>query len=317
MTHLNRAEIAALTGFATEGVITAARLRTAGVSPGRIAARCRPGGPWQRLLPGVIMLGAGAPTRRQRLRAIVAWLGPEAVITGVDALRAHGAELPIPRSVHLLVAAHRRVMPDELMVLQRTTRLPEPLPRDGLPFAPPARAVLDAARRETDPDRLHQLLRLPLYWGLCTTAELRTELDAGNQRGSSAVRDILRHLELRCDTFAHGMARRLLRQAPLPPPSWNVTVCDVRGRPIGIADAWWDEIGLAWQFGAPEDRRTKPSLNHLALTAAGVAVVRCTTDQLRNESGLVTRELVSAFTDAARRARPKVLGLEDPTGVAA
>jgi hypothetical protein len=319
MTHLKRADTTALTSVATDGVITAARLRAAGLSPGSIAARCRPGGPWQRLRPGVILLGAGAPTRKQILRGAVAWLGHEAVITGVDALRAHGAELPTPRSVHLLVAAQRRVMPDEHMILQRTTRLPTPAHRDGLPFAPPARAALDEARREPDPERLHQLLNLPLYWGLCTPAQLKAELDAGNQRGSSAVREVLRHLEFGCETFAHGMARRLLKEVPLPPPSWNITVCDRHGRPIGVADAWWDEIGLAWQFGAPHNDRSKPRMNHLALTAAGVSVVRCTTDQLRDQLGLVARELVGAFSEAARRARPKVLGLgkEPASGIAA
>jgi hypothetical protein len=319
MPHLKRADLSALTSVATDGVITTARLRAAGLSPGSIASRCRPEGPWQRLRPGVILLGAGAPTRRQILRAAVAWLGHGVVITGADALRAHGAGIPAPSSVHLLVESQRRIMPDEHMILQRTTRLPAPEYRDGLPFAPPARAVLDEARRESDPERLHELLNLPLYWGLCTAEQLKAELDAGNQRGSAAVRDVLRHLEFGCNTFAHGMARRLLNEVPVPPPSWNITVCDLHGRPIGLADAWWDEIGLAWQFGAPHTDRAKPRMNHLALTAAGVSVVRCTTDQLREHSGLVARELVSAFSEAARRARPKVLGLgkESVTGVAA
>jgi hypothetical protein len=309
MAHLKLADISALTGAAVDGVITSAQLREAGLSPGSIAARCRPDGPWRRLMPGVILLGTGAPTRLQRLRAAVAWLGPGAVITGADALRAHGAELAIPSSVHLLMASNRRVMPDEHMVLQRTSRLPAPIYRSGLPYAPPARAALDSARRESHPERLHQLLGLPLYWGLCTVAQLRTELDAGNQRGTSAVRDVLRQLEFGSETYVFGLARKLLRQAPLPPPSWGVTICDLRGRPIGVADAWWDEIGLAWQFGAESADRAKPRMNQLALTAAGVDVVRCTTDQLRSEPGLVTRELVAAFSDAARRRRPKVQAL--------
>jgi hypothetical protein len=314
MNQSNGVDISALREVAADGVITTARLRAAGMSPDRIAARCRPGGPWRRLLPGVIMLGAGAPTRRQRLHATMGRLGPEAVISGVDALLAHGAVLPVPRSVHVLVKAQRRVLPDELMIMEWTTRLPDPVPRDGIPFAPPARATLDVARRETDPDRLRRLLELPLYWGLCTVAQLRAELDAGNQRGSSAVRDVLRHLDAGTETYAHAVARSLLRQTPLPPPSWHVTVCDVRGRPIGVADAWWDEVGVAWQFGATTSGQSKRHLHHLALTAAGVAVVRCTVTQLKEEPTLVRRELVGAFTGAARRARPKVLavGLAGP-----
>jgi hypothetical protein len=257
----------------------------------------------------VILLTAGTPTRRQLLYAVIARLGMDAVITGVDALHAHGVELPVPGRVHVLVAAYRRVLPDEFMVVQRTTRLPDPVRRDGIPFAPPARATLDVARREADPERLRRLLGVPLYWGLCTVEELRAELDSGNQRGSAGVRDTLRHLDVGRDTFAHGMARRLLRQAPLPAPGWNVTVCDARGRPIGVADAWWDEVGLAWQFGTPADGLGRPRLNHLALRAAGVAVVHCTPAQLSEEPGIVIRELVGAFAGAARRTRPKVRAL--------
>lgn len=254
------------------------------------------------------MLGNGTPTRRQLLLAAIARLGPDAVITGVDALLAQGATLPIPRNVQVLVAAHRRVQPDEFMFVQRTTRLPAAVPYEGIPFAPAARATLDVARRETDPARLHRLLSQPLYWGLCTAEELRAELDAGNQRGSSGVRDALRHLNTGSDTFIYGLARRLLGRAPLPTPSWNVTVCDMLGRPIGLADAWWDEIGLAWQFCSRDESQSEPGLNHLALTAAGVAVVRCTTARLTDQPELVTRELVGAFAGAARRPRPKVQG---------
>jgi hypothetical protein len=292
-------------------VITTARLRAAGLSSGRIASRCRPGGPWRRLLPGVVLLGPGAPTRRQQLRAAVAKFGTESVVTGLDALCAHGARHPVPWGIQLLVPLHRRMEPGEFVVTQRTGRMPEPVLIDGIPFAPAARAALDAARREIDPRRIKGLLKLPLYWGLCTKEELCAELDAGNQRGSAAVREVLHELDTASGTFAHAMAREVLDRAPLPPPVWNVTICDLRGRPIAVADAWWGEIGLAWLLSPPGKEVTGHGLTPLALKAAGVVVLCTPAEKLQEAPEEVRREITSAFAEAAQRARPKVQGRRD------
>jgi hypothetical protein len=302
MTHIDPT---ALSVDAPDGVITTARLRASGFSASRIAARCRPGGPWQRLLPGVLLLGAGAPTRRQQIRAAVARFGGEAVVSGADALCALGARHPVGRGIHLLVSPACRMTPGEFVLTQRTGRLPEPVVIDGIPFAPPARATIDAARRELDPRRLRRLLRLPLYWGLCSKSQLCAELEAGNQRGSAAVRSALDHLDTTAGTFAHGVAGELLAQTPVPPPSWDVSVCDTLGRTIAVADAWWDELALAWQFVSG-----KP-LPQLALKAAGVVVVRTTVEDMRTAPDAVRKEIVSAFLKAGKRARPRVQGFRD------
>ena len=89
---------------------------------------------WQRLLPGVVMFSRQLPTRRQRLRAALAWAGPEAVITGVDALRAHGIPLHLPPEVRLLVPVNHRLSVKDFIVVERTTRLPVPFMRDGMSF---------------------------------------------------------------------------------------------------------------------------------------------------------------------------------------
>jgi len=58
------------------------------------------------LLPGVVLLSSSAPTRRQLLRAALAYAGDGAVITGVDAARLnHDLRLPPADEVHLLVPA--------------------------------------------------------------------------------------------------------------------------------------------------------------------------------------------------------------------
>jgi hypothetical protein len=292
----------ALSDSASAGVIDLKRLRSAGVSTRRAARLARPGGPWRRVYPGVFLTKDEPPTRLQLLHAAVARYGPAVVITGADALRAHGVAYPITEDVHLLLPHYRRPGPERGVFTCRTSRLPEPAIIGGLPFASAARAALDLARRETDPAAVERLVTLPLHAGLCDRTDLQAELDAGNQRGSATVRAVLRSIGDH-ETFTHGHALRVLAEAPLPVPQWNVTVCDLRGRRIGTADAWWDHVGLAWRYRAADD---PTDFTHLALTATGTVLVRCTPGQLHETPDDIGRELVRAYTQAARTPRPKV-----------
>ena len=173
------------------GVIRTAELLAAGVTRHAVSLRCRPSGPWQRMLPGVVLMSAGPPSRAQLLRAAVAYAGPYGVITGADALRAQGILVPYPDEVLLLVPATRRLAGRSYLTVERTTRPPDPVWRVGLPVAPVVRAAVDAARHERDPVRLRTLLLAPVTAGACTIAQLRAELAAGNQRGSAAPRAAL------------------------------------------------------------------------------------------------------------------------------
>src|SRR5436305_6047693 len=188
MTATQRTDPLSLSNPGTCEVMNLDQLRRAGVSDRRTRRLCGPGGPWRRLHPGVVLLRNSAPTRQQLLHAVVARYGPQVVITGTDALRAHGVKCPADDEIRLLVPGHCRVTTCEGVSTARTARMPAPVMVDGLPFAPPPRAALDLARSESDPARIRHLLTLPLYWGLCDRAELLAELAAGPQRGSAAVR---------------------------------------------------------------------------------------------------------------------------------
>ncbi|GLY71040.1 hypothetical protein Atai01_76590 [Amycolatopsis taiwanensis] len=307
MVRIKPAELVALRNISTDGVTTSARLRREGASASTIAARCRLGGPWRRLLPGIILLSQGEPTRRQQIRAAVLHTAPDSVVSGLDALRAHGLPIAHSREVRMLVPHTRRILSREFVAVERTSRVPHSVRHDGIPFAPPARAAIDAARQETDPATVGRILSLTIYHGLCTQNDLQTELEAGNQRGTAGVRKILRRLGSMSDTYLHGVARRFLEHVPLPPPTWNMTICDRHARPIGVVAAWWDEVGLGWQFGTRNNGNPAPKMNDLALTAAGVVLVRTSREQLCTNDAGIARELTSAFASAARRRRPNVL----------
>ena len=65
----------------------ARRSRRAGPT---VARRCQDGGPWRRLLPGIVLLGSGPATRQQEITAALMYGGPEALVTGLEACRRHG-----------------------------------------------------------------------------------------------------------------------------------------------------------------------------------------------------------------------------------
>lgn len=172
-----------VTQTATSEVVSTATLREAGLARSTITRRCRPGGPWRRLFPGVVLLADREPTREQLLHATRHRLGAHAVVTGTDALCAHGITTRTAAAARLLVPAEQRVPGDELVAAERTARLPEPVWHRGLPFAPPARATVDAARHEPDGRVLRVLLRAGLYFGACTVEQFRRV-----HRGTTVVR---------------------------------------------------------------------------------------------------------------------------------
>ena len=313
MTPTSRPDLAALADTVPDGVVRAAELRANGVSGSAIAARCGPGGPWQRLLPGVLLLAGSEPSRRQRLRAALVYAGDGAAITGLDAASLdHDLGVRVGPEVHVLVPTARRAPTFGNLVVERTTRMPVPIERDGLRYAPVPRAVLDAARRERDAVRLRALLSGPVRHGLCGVAELRAELDAGNQQGSAAPRAALRAVSDGVVSLTEGLARRVARGALLPPPRWNVPIRDVTGALIGVVDAWWDEVALGWEAGAQHFRLgPQCSCRDAQLTAAGVIVLRTLPELLRKDPDGVRRDLVQAFHRAANRVRPPVHGLSD------
>jgi len=148
-----------------DGVIRTAELRAAGCDSYAVAARCRPSGPWQRVLPGVVLIEhRPADPAGSGLRAAVAYVGRGPGHQWRRCL-AESREFPVPGGVDvlMLVSADRRLsgrfLPD------RGTHHPAagPVWLAGLPLAPvaagdhrrcPARArPLPAANPDPGADR--------------------------------------------------------------------------------------------------------------------------------------------------------------------
>jgi hypothetical protein len=150
-------------------VITARGLVQLGVPESTVYRRARNGGPWQRLLPGVLLLSNGTPSTQQLVTAALLYSGPDSMLTGMLACRRHGVRRgPTPPfQVHVLVPHARQLRSTGFVLVERTRRLPDPVGDDGVPLAPPARACIDTARRLSDPREVTELLGDAVQRGLC------------------------------------------------------------------------------------------------------------------------------------------------------
>lgn len=298
---------------ARHDVIAARTLVAIGVPESTVYERCRDGGPWQRLLPGIVLLNTGTPTPEQLVAAALLHAGPESMISGLEACRRHGVRRgPTPgRSLQLLVPHTRQVRNNSFVLVERSTRLPRPVVRGGVPLAPVARAVVDAARRLRSEREITELISDAVQRGLCTVAQLAAELAMCAPRGSATPRRVLRGVSAGARSAAERDAQKLWRRSGLPEPWWNAAVHDSGGRLLGIADAWWDDVALAWEINSyawhlsPADY-ARETAKDARFTAAGVAVLPTLPTRLTRDGNAVLAELRGAHTHAASRPRPAV-----------
>ncbi|GAA1842059.1 hypothetical protein GCM10009836_21780 [Pseudonocardia ailaonensis] len=297
-------------------VVRATDLQDMGVPRRTIHQRCRPGGPWRALLPGVLLLRNGPPTRDDHRRAALLYAGDTALLTGLDALELAGLRrIPtVAGPVHLLIPSDRRRLGAGRVLAERTERLPDARGSRLLPVAPVARAALDFCRRCRERDTVRAILAEVVQSGRATPAELRSELDAGSGRGSALPRTVLREIADGVRSVAEAKARELLGRCRLPDPLWNPQLVDERGTHVATPDAWFDEVGLAWEidsrefhFDAADYERTVE--RHTRMTAAGIIVVHSLPQTLRRRGAEVVEELRQAYAHAARRPRPPVIAL--------
>lgn len=306
-------DIDSLADLFVDRVATAPELIHIGLSSNSIYARCRPGGPWQRLLPGVLLLANSTPTRTELARAAVRLTAPNSVLTGNDALKLHGLRAAQPGGpVHVLVPAGRQVRSDAAVRVERTTRMPKPVLRKKFLAAPVTRAVLDTARSLTSIDQARAVMAESVQRGLTTPNALASELADGSQRGSALPRKVLHELHQGVHSVAESWGYRVIAKSDLPMPEWNVRLLTADGALLGIADAWWDSVGLAWEIDSYEFHLSPADYSdtltrNARMTGAGLVVVHTVPNRIRREPKSVLTELRNAYGHAAARSRPPVI----------
>lgn len=200
-------------------VYRVSELTKLGISQSTAYRWARADGPWTRLAPGIVLVAPGPATVRDRIDAALLRAGPHAMLTGLHAARLHGLKSP-PESadIHVLIPHRQKVQSYAGTRFERTTRLPKPVFIDGIPVAPPVRAVMDGARTFMSAALTQQILFEAIKAeNLCRFEELVTEMEHGSRRGTAVPRATLRAYKSGLEP-PRDLLRVALSPATGPPP---------------------------------------------------------------------------------------------------
>lgn len=245
-------DLLARTLAAQEQVITRRQALTCGIPRNTVGHWCRPGGKWQKLLPGVYLTVTGKPTREQRLVAAVLYAGPQAVITGPAALRLHRLRAPGPDIVDVLVPHAAKRQSAEFVRIHRSVRRPRVYRTGMIRFCHAARAVADTARILASLDDVKAVVAEAVQKQACSIAELGLELDNGPSRDSARLRAALTSVRAGTRSVAEDRFRERIMKSDLPAPRYNVFLRAADGTDIGEVDAWWADAGVSVEIDSQE-----------------------------------------------------------------
>jgi hypothetical protein len=316
-------------------VLTAAQLKSHGVSSAEMNEQCRTGGPWQQILPGVFLLHPGPPTGEERLHAVLMYAsrertpgvpsqpnagaghGPaytEAMITGLAALTLHGFSATPPLmsldTIEVLVPRLRRLRSTGCARILRTPALPTPQQVTGVPVAPVPRALADAVAELTDADAVRRLLTEAVRGRHCEPASVVRELTQAKLLSRPHVVNAVESLLAEGRAIAEDRLYEMVRSCGLPEPVWNVDLCLPGGPHLGGLDAYWPEQAVAVELDTRAPRQghrqdddaqwSEYARKREHLERLGITVVHITPKKLRDameQQAAVVRTALMASAD--------------------
>lgn len=292
------------------GVIRVSTLQKLGVGSFTAYRRCIPGGPWQWMLPGIVLMENGAPTRDQLVAAALLYGGPNCLVTGLEACRRHGMrDVPDDGKIHLLVPHDRQLRNSWFVTVERTKRMPEAVVRRGVPLAPVDRAVLDGARRIRAFQPVEAMLAEVIQRKQCDVGTLSEELEKGCQRGTAVPRRVLARLSTGAHSVAEIRAAEVWQLTGLPEPERNVPIYDVDGLLISIPGVCCERIKFVWEidsfdFHFSRNDYARSVRRNARYAAAGYIVLQTVPSRLTIDPHGVAKEILQAWTAASARSSP-------------
>jgi hypothetical protein len=287
------------------GLITRRQALEAGMTVEALRHAIRPGGPWQRLGPGLYAAFTGQLSDRQKLQAALLVAGPDSMVSGADACRTYGMRY-VPQQASPLVvvpAALKRRPP--FVVVRRVAVVLQHRELAGLRVAPVARAVVDAARRDPvlHPDGLslqdvRALVCESVQRKLTTPERLSEQLGQVRRNGSGHLRTAVDDVTAGCWSAPECELRDLIRSSRLlPEPTWNTPL---PGLPHITPDGWWREARLVAEVDSDEYHRygvtpEQTQKRHAEMIAAGWTVMGIAPRRIRRVPRNVLAELESAY----------------------
>ncbi|MET7474192.1 hypothetical protein ABZT17_07480 [Streptomyces sp. NPDC005648] len=312
-------------------VVTTAQLRSHGVSSAEMNEQCRPGGPWQQVLPGVFLLHPGPPTSEERLHAVLMYAARESapgvpsqpnaddphrpvyaetMITGLAALTLHGFTSAPPllsiEKIDVLVPRLRRLRSTGCARVVRTPSLPTPQQVTGVPIAPVSRALADAVSELSDAGAVRRLLTEAVRGGHCEPAAVVRELNNAKLLSRPHVVDAVDSLLAEGRAIAEDRLYRMVQEYGLPDPVWNVDLRLPGGPHLGGLDAYWPEQAVAVELDTRAPRQDEDAMwseyarKRETLERLGITVVHITPKKLRDamdQQAAVVRTALMASGD--------------------
>jgi very-short-patch-repair endonuclease len=303
------------------GVIRRDQAVTCGLTERALRYRIRPGGPWQAVLPAVYFCATGTMTSRQRIMAAFLYAGGHAskdvAVTGAAALAWHG--IRADRGDHVdvvdvLVGLDRRRRDTGFARLHRTGVALGVTYRDGaLVYAPPARAIADAARQLADLAGVRAVVAAGVQLRKVQVWQLAEELDAGPVRGSARLRQALAEVASGVRSAAEGDLVDLIRRERLPMPLLNPRLF-LGTEFLACPDAWWPDAGVAAEVDSREWHLSPAAweqtmARHARMSACGIIVLHFPPSRIRADRRAVAAEIRSALAAAQGRRRPQIRAL--------
>ncbi|WP_127357883.1 hypothetical protein [Actinacidiphila soli] len=307
-------------------VLTVSQLREHGVTASDLAERCRPGGPWQQLLPQVYLLHAGPPTSGERLQAALLYAEGsegsqgEVMVTGLAALALHRFSSVPPLigldRIDLLVPRQRRLRASGEVMIHRAHVLPDPDEVAGVPCAPVPRALADAVAELDDPETVRRLLTEAVRGGHCEATAVVRELSQARLLSRPHVVEAVDTLLAEGRAIAEGRLYDMVRCFGLPDPVWHVDLRLPGGPHLGGVDAYWPEHAVAVEIDGRAPRQEEDALwseyarKREHLERLGITVVYITPKKLREsleQQAAVVRTALMASSDRSPAAYVVVL----------
>lgn len=284
------------------GVISRVQVLECGVSRGSLDHLLRPGGRWQRILPGVYAGTNGTVSPDQRAMAALLYAGPQSLLTGAVAVRRHRLRCAGLNQVDVLVPYEVRVQSAGYVRIIRSGRMPERFFRTRqIRVVPLDRAVADAARSMTSLGDVRAVVAAAVQSGGCDLASLITELLEGPVTGSRLYRMALREASAGSRSAAEGDFMALVGRSGLPEPMYNAELYTADGIFLGIADAWWQRAGVVAEVDSrqyhlsPRDYE-RTVMRHNRMAASGINLLHFLPSTIKSNPSSVVANLRGAIT---------------------
>jgi hypothetical protein len=237
---------------AQQHVITRGQALECGVPESTVGVWVRPGGKWQKLLPGIYLALTGTPTFQQRHMAAQLYGGSNSVITGSAAIRMRRLRVPPSERIDVLIPWSVRRQNAGFACMHRTRYMPAFYRIGSVRYAATARAVADAAHWFTNLDDVRAVVAEAVQKQACSIVELGIELTRCANGDSSRLRTALSEVRSGVRSAAEAQFRERVLRSDLPVPQFNVFLRTSGGLPIGEIDAWWADAGVAAEIDSQE-----------------------------------------------------------------